>query len=711
MPTCQSFLIDYFWHMLKKNLLPLALLLFGCVAHAQLYKKPVYPQNYFRWVTGLKPDIVANMGELRNNHWHMGLDVRTNAQVNQNVYAAADGYIAYVGIEPLSWGRWIIINHPNGLSTLYGHLNNFRADLEAYVKEHQYNNESWQTHLNIPAGRFAVKKGDFISLSGTTGGSQGPHVHWEVIDTKSTRRLNPTLFGTPIADNIAPTILRMAMYDRNNSVFDQAPTIFKLAKKAGIYGVPGDTVKTYFNNLSFSIQAYDTRNGTTNQDGIYSARLFVDERELSSFYIDSIGYTDTRYMNCHVDYKMLKSGGTWMQHTSKLPGDNGGVYYDLGTHYKTIHLLDTLAHQVRIAVSDANGNTSNISFYIKNTGNGAPAPRMYEWVPNRLNRIFKFDFEAYLPADAIYDKMNPGYTRTASATANSVSAKHKLGEAYIPVHSNFEVKIKPDKAISAENKNRVVIKRTSNNSTIKKAEWDGEWMTAQFRDFGTFEAFVDNTPPNINSLGSGAVVNLNKASRISFTPTDNFGIASFRAEVDGKWLRFTNDKGRTWLYYFDEKITPGQHTLTVTVTDVAGNKTTRSWQFIRGAAATQTTTVSEKNIDRYDAPVKAATLTNSTTPVKKSSAAKAKPGAAKVTNKKVITSKTNTKKATTTKSTATQKSKTAATKTSKNAPAKSTNNKVVPKKEAVKKTSDKKVTDKKTTTKSSSKKVSDKKKK
>ncbi|MCH5599672.1 M23 family metallopeptidase [Niabella ginsengisoli] len=140
--------------MSKRIVAALVLLLTGISSFSQLYKKPVYPKGYFRWVTNLKPDIVANMGELRPNHWHMGMDVRTNQVVNQNVVAAADGYIAFVGIEPLSWGRWIIINHSNGLSTLYGHLNDFRDDLERYVTEHQYKTQSWETHLNIPPEGF-----------------------------------------------------------------------------------------------------------------------------------------------------------------------------------------------------------------------------------------------------------------------------------------------------------------------------------------------------------------------------------------------------------------------------------------------------------------------------------------------------------------------------------------------------------------------------
>ncbi len=560
----------------------LTFFLIAISASAQLYKKPVYPNNYFRWPTELKPDIVANMGELRSNHWHMGLDVRTNQVVNQRVVASADGYIAFVGIRPLSFGRWIIINHPNGLSTLYAHLNTFEPKLEAYVTEHQYQTESWETQLEIPAGLLPVKKGDFISYSGTTGGSQGPHVHWEIFETKSGKRLNPTLFMTHIADNIAPTLVRLAMYDRSNSVIDQSPQLIRVSKTGSVYTVPGGTISTNLNKLSFAVQAYDTRNGTTNQDGIYSARLFFDGNEISSFYIDSIDYNDTRYMNCHVDYKMKANGGAWVQHVQKLPGDRGGVYYDLGAK-AVINLYDTLQHQVKIIVSDANGNSSTINFKVKNNGAAAPVVKSYEWMPNQLNRIFKYDFEAYLPMFTLYDKMNSGYSRSTSTAPHSVSAAHKLGENYLPAHTRFEIRIKPNKAISNENRDKVVIKRTTGSrSETQKAIWNDGWMTAQFRDFGTFEAFIDTSPPVIPSLGSGQVVNLTKASRISFTPTDNFGIASFRAEVNGQWLRFTNDKGRTWVYNFDSRVPAGAvHTLTVTVDDVAGNATTRSWKFTR----------------------------------------------------------------------------------------------------------------------------------
>src|SRR5215216_4132705 len=178
-----------------------------------------YPQNYFRNPLNIPMQLVANFGELRANHWHMGLDIRTQQKVNLPVYAAAEGYIARVKIEPGGFGRAIYINHPNGYTTLYAHLNNFFPALEQYVKTEQYKLESWEVELEIPQNLFPVSKGSFIAYSGSTGGSQGPHVHFEIRDTKTDECLNPLLFGFPIADVVPPTISRLAMYDRNRSVY------------------------------------------------------------------------------------------------------------------------------------------------------------------------------------------------------------------------------------------------------------------------------------------------------------------------------------------------------------------------------------------------------------------------------------------------------------------------------------------------------------
>lgn len=548
---------------------------------------PAYPKGYFRNPLGIPIDLSANFGELRPNHWHMGLDLRTNQRENLPVYAAAEGYISHIGIRAQSFGRFITITHPNGLSTLYAHLNDFYPELEEYVTGQQYSQESWAIELDLEKNKFPVQKGQLIAYSGNTGGSQGPHLHFEIFDTKTTKRLNPLLFGFDVEDRVAPTIVKLAMYDRSKSVYDQSPRFFALKNTDSGYIIPKlPVIVTGLDRVSFAIQAYDRLSGSNNPNGIFSAKLFINYEPQLSFVLDSIDYKETRYMNAHIDYKYDYNGGAYLQHLSKLPGDNGAAYHVIKND-GIIHLTDTTIRNVSIDVKDAHGNTSQINFGIQYSDSLAQQIMKYRnpaqrFAPNMVSVLEKPDFELFIGESCLYDTVQSVYFRNNAVATTIVSGIHQVNDGSFPVHDDLTVRIKPTKQIPVEWKDKLLIQKTSKGSTIRKAEWQGDWVTAKFGDFGTFQVVADVTPPQLNELGRGDTINLSAASRIVFSPTDNFGmVKKLRAELNGQWLRFTNDKTRNWIYIFDEKCPYGVHELKVTIEDLVGNTTTKIWWFKR----------------------------------------------------------------------------------------------------------------------------------
>jgi murein DD-endopeptidase MepM/ murein hydrolase activator NlpD len=576
-------------NVLHKSFLFFLFIFLSSYINAQGFNKKNYPKGYFIYPVDARISLAANFGELRPNHYHMGLDCRTNQVQNRPVKAAADGYIAHVRVEPFGFGRAIYINHPNGLTTLYGHLNDFYPALEKYVKEQQYKLESWQVYLDIPPGLFTVKQGQFIAYSGNTGGSQGPHCHFEIRDTRTDKVLNPLLFGLPVPDNVPPTIVRLAMYDRCISTYSQSPKLFSLKKVNGKYTTIQPVITINTDKISFGISANDKQSGSSNPNGIYEAILYLDESAVSGFEIDSISYDETRYVNAHIDYKTRAAGGPYIEHLSRLPGYPEGVYKDFSGD-GVIELIDESIHQVRVIVKDANGNSSTLEFkikkgLIKEKGLKKDAAEIYdpqEFHPGFVNIFENENLQLILQPGDLYDSFAFVHSVKNVNSPIAYSETYSLQSGLVPVHGNFSIRIKANKPVPPALNDKMLIKRTWNNKTeVMKAIQNAEWFSAKFRSFGNFELIADDQPPSITG-GFHDNANLSKASRIIFIPKDNNDeIKNFRAELDGKWLRFTNDKGRSFIYKFDEMCSRGNHELKISVSDEAGNSTEKIYHFTR----------------------------------------------------------------------------------------------------------------------------------
>jgi hypothetical protein len=563
-----------------------AFFLFSFIAitiKAQFFPPKNYPKGYFSWPLNTKPALAANFGELRPNHYHMGFDCKTEKRQNLQVLAAADGYIAKVKIEPWGFGRAIYINHPNGLTTLYAHLNDFNEALEKYVKEQQYKLKSWRIFLDIPAGLFPVTKGAFIAYSGNTGGSQGPHLHFEIRDTKTDKVLNPSLFDFDIPDKVPPAILRLAVYDRCKSTYEQTPRFYPLKKVNGVYTTSPALLITNTDKVSFAISAFDSYTGSSNRNGIYEAVLYEDEAPVTGFQMDSISYDETRYLNAHIDYKLRNSGGPFVQHLSKLPGYNNGIY-KTETGDGVISLEDDSSHKIKVVVKDAYNNTSLIEFAVKRgfvavkkTTDSAKGFQQKKFYPGLINIFENNNLSFYLPENSLYDSIRFRYNEIMPSQGFTI---YQLHNASAPVHVNFPIKIK---AVTALPGKMVMHRFINNNNDYAKAEPDGTgWYKARFREFGNFQLLIDTAPPVITPVGFKEGMNCARLTRLAFVIKDNTEeIKTFTATLDNNWLRFSNDKGKTFLYTFDELCPPGAHELKITAEDCVGNITEKVYHFTR----------------------------------------------------------------------------------------------------------------------------------
>lgn len=562
-------------------------LIFGIVAqslNAQIFPPKTYPKDYFSNPLNIPINLAGNLGELRPNHYHMGLDLKTQQHENLPVHAAADGYIARIKIEPAGFGRAIYINHPNGYTTVYGHLNDFNPQLEAWVKQQQYRLESWKVFLEVPPNMFVVKKGDFIAYSGNTGGSQGPHLHFEIRRTADDVNLNPMLFKFPIADNTAPVITRFTVYNRLASVYEQTPRMLPVKKVAGGYETTQDVITVSNSKISFAVGCYDTQSGSTNQNGVYEGELYDNDNPVVGFQMDNISYDNTRYLNAHIDYKLKANSGPYLQHLSELPGYIHSIYKKVNGD-GVINLSDKAVHTIKIIIKDAYGNSSVLKTKVQWNGSATPAStasgKMF--YPLMLDVSENKDCEFYMGERCLYDSVHIAYRTSAATAPSAVSAIHTIGAPYIPLQEAMVVRIKPVRQLSAQDELHVVMQRfAGNKKDVEAVEWNNGWAASKFKDFGSFQLLLDTEAPEIIPVGFGNGSNVSGASKLVINVKDNFGkYKNFRAELDGKWLRFTNDKSLSFIYKMDEKFLPGTHTLKISVEDEAGNKTVKEFTLTR----------------------------------------------------------------------------------------------------------------------------------
>lgn len=538
-----------------------------------------YPQNYFRNPLNIPMQLAANFGAIRTNHFHMGLDLRTNSQENLPVLAAAEGYVSRIKVERYGFGNAVYITHPNGYTTVYAHLNKYFNQLDEYVKEKQYKEEKWEQDITFQPGQFPVEKGQQIALSGNTGGSAGPHLHFEIRDTKTEECLNPLLFGFAIPDTVAPIISGLYWYDRRFSTYEPGANGIEVKKAGNIY--TANLVQVNSPEISFAIKAVDKANQGFNL-GIYNAELLMDGKLIYSFKIDKIHYDDTRYINGCIDYTKFIRDKIGIQHLSDLPGMKL-QNYSLSNATGIIKLQDENVHTIEVVLKDVKENTSRLTTKLQlSKTSDKISPTAKTIIANEAKTITTENAEISFSKNAVYDAVNFNAYEKPDTDPNAVSNTIVLHSPYIPVQDEYSLKIKPNRKLTNTEKDKaVIILDYGSDKDFVKAKWNADRAEGQFNRLGTAKLLIDNTLPSVLSgWAEGALVN---NSSLLLKGTTKVGdIISFRAELDGKWLRFARIKDN-FVYIFDEKCPKGSgaHTLKVTTINTAGNINTQTFTFQR----------------------------------------------------------------------------------------------------------------------------------
>ncbi|MFT4062337.1 MAG: M23 family metallopeptidase [Edaphocola sp.] len=543
-----------------------------------------YPKDYFRSPLDLPLLLAGNFGECRPNHFHTGLDFKTNEKENQNVYAAADGYVSRISISHSGYGNAIYITHPNGYATLYGHLNDFYPVLQKYVVDEQYRRKQWNIDVNLPEGKFAVKKGQFIAYSGTTGGSTGPHLHFEVRDTKTEHVLNGGLFGFAVKDHKPPVPKSIAVYTQG-SIYLQQPQIVALKKVAGGYTTIGN-VSVKDATVRIAVKADDYMEGSPNSLGVYEMKLFLDDKLQAAWRLDDIDFDQNRYVNAFADFRLKEDNKGWYQTLFKTPGNIFENYYFLNKNDGALDIQDGLAHAVHIELYDVWGNKTDLNFHITGTA-AAPTPNKNctQWQPGNNIRYASANVRFDSDDKAVYDMVCADVKE--EYTAGKLSSVVQLQDTRIPLQSGSKLAIKLNRLLPLDLTEKLVFvhhvratKLPGNNpQDAAAATYENGWAVAQVRTFGNYYAAMDTTAPVIASLQKGN--NLSAATSMKFTVKDNLtSVAKFTATLDGKWLRFVRS-GNVYTYAFDEHCPPGPHRLLLTAEDENGNTRELNYNFTR----------------------------------------------------------------------------------------------------------------------------------
>ncbi|QQL48498.1 M23 family metallopeptidase [Mucilaginibacter ginkgonis] len=542
-----------------------------------------YPQNIFRYPLDLPPSTAGGFAELRSNHFHSGLDFRTNQREGYPVHAAYDGYVSRIRVQFGGFGNALYITHPNGFTSVYGHLQRFSPEILQALRAEQKRQQKDVVDFSPNPLQFPVYKGQIVAWSGNTGGSAGPHLHFELRDSETEQTINPQLFGLTIPDRVPPTIMSVAVYHLNGAPFSEKTekAIFQVTGAGGNYHPVHPSVLEIGEEAAMGIAVNDMNSASANRNGAFSIQLLLDGKSIYTFMAERFAFDQTHAINAYIDYPLFLSSGRWIQKCFILPGSRITVYPQ-SVNRGLIKLTDDEVHDLQYVVKDVAGNTSMVNLKIKRGLVKAEMPPGAGTTRVNYNQttVFTRDkLKLTINPYNLYDNLDMTFTELPKRPG-AYSAVYKIHNHLTPIHDSINVWIKPDSTLG-NLVNKAVIYNTYRGSVGGVYE-DGYIKSAP-RDFGEFYIRVDTIPPTIrpvNLVNGGSMAG---KSKMTFRIGDNLsGIKSYLAKIDGEWVLFEWDfKTKLLNHTFDGTLSSGKHSLELTVTDNKDNTAQYNATFYR----------------------------------------------------------------------------------------------------------------------------------
>ncbi len=538
-----------------------------------------YPKNYFRSPLDIPLYLSGTFAEMRPNHLHSGIDIKTNSVEGLPVYSVADGYVSRVRIQAVGFGNSIYVTHPNGYVSVYAHLQRYSPAIAKFAKKLQYENQSFELDTLLAPSIIPVKKGDLIALSGNSGGSGGPHLHFEIRDEITEEPINPLLFGINVADNVAPNIQAIQVYplDENSSVHLQKQKIrFPVNGSKNNYSINNNEIIDAWGTIGIGVECIDYQSNSSNQNGVYSIELKQNGERIYFSKMERFNFKDTKAINSHCDYKERNNTGRWVQKSFVDAGNPLTIYKDL-TNRGRIALEPGDIYNMEYIVTDAVGNASSVKFTINcpeknpynfNFSSNKPSPELFPFdIKNILERPHvKFTFKP----NTFYDTTFVNYENSKGPSA-AFSSIHTIGNRNIALNDFFDIAIQPERTMTDFQKSKAIIFQTFRGAV--GGFYENGFVKGRSKIIGGFYIVADSVAPSIKpvNISNGRKISGNKITcRIS----DNLsGIKSYNAYIDDQWVLMNYDqKSATLVYYFDERCPSGKHVFRLVVTDQKDNK-------------------------------------------------------------------------------------------------------------------------------------------